>query len=27
LINKECAHSTCHTTRCDKAQSYRGIAI
>ena len=27
LINKECSHSTCTTTRCDKAQSYRGIAI
>jgi hypothetical protein len=27
LINKECSHSTCHTTRCDKAQSYRGIAV
>jgi hypothetical protein len=27
LINKECSHATCHTTRCDKAQSYRGIAI
>lgn len=27
LINKECLHATCHTTRCDKAQSYRGIAI
>ena len=27
LINKECSHSTCHTTRCDKAQSYKGIAI
>ena len=27
LINKECSHSTCTTTRCDKAQSYKGIAI
>jgi hypothetical protein len=27
LINKECSHASCHTTRCDKAQSYRGIAI
>ena len=27
LINKECSHATCHTTRCDKAQTYRGIAI
>lgn len=27
LINKECSHSTCHTTRCAKGQSYRGIAI
>jgi hypothetical protein len=27
LINKECSHATCRTTRCDKAQSYRGIAI
>jgi hypothetical protein len=27
LINKECSHATCKTTRCDKAQSYRGIAI
>jgi hypothetical protein len=27
LINKECVHSTCHTTRCEKAQSFQGIAI
>jgi hypothetical protein len=27
LINKECSHASCHTTRCDKAQSYRGMAI
>jgi hypothetical protein len=27
LINKECSHATCKTTRCDKAQSYQGIAI
>jgi hypothetical protein len=27
LINKECSHATCHTTRCAKGQTYRGIAI
>jgi hypothetical protein len=27
LINKECSHATCYTTRCAKSQSYRGIAI
>jgi hypothetical protein len=27
LINKECSHPTCMTTRCDRAQSYMGIAI
>jgi hypothetical protein len=27
LINKDCAHASCHTTRCEKAQSYRGIQI
>jgi hypothetical protein len=27
LINKECSHSTCTTTRCEKGATYRGIAI
>lgn len=27
LINKECSHSTCTTTRCMKGATYQGIAI
>jgi hypothetical protein len=27
LINKECSHTDCHTTRCGKGASYMGIAI
>jgi hypothetical protein len=27
LIKKECAHSTCRTTRCEKAERFGGIAI
>ena len=27
LINKECAHPSCRTTRCEKGTTYQGIAI
>ncbi len=27
LINKECAHPDCLTTRCEKGATYQGIAI
>jgi hypothetical protein len=27
LINRECAHKTCTTTRCSKGATYMGIAI
>jgi hypothetical protein len=27
LINKECAHTACRTTQCEKDATYQGIAI
>jgi hypothetical protein len=27
LINRECLHADCHTTRCSKGASYQGIAV
>jgi hypothetical protein len=27
LINRDCSHATCKTTRCEKGASYQGIAI
>ena len=27
LINRECSHNDCLTTRCEKAESFGGIAI
>jgi len=27
LINKECAHPSCRTTRCERGATYQGIAI
>ena len=27
LINKECSHKDCLTTRCDNGATYQGIAI
>ena len=27
LINRDCSHTTCKTTRCDKGATYQGIAI
>ena len=27
LIKKECSHSTCRTTRCEKGATYQGMAI
>lgn len=27
LINRDCSHATCRTTRCEKGATYQGIAI
>jgi hypothetical protein len=27
LINKECSHAACRTTRCEKDTRYQGIAV
>jgi hypothetical protein len=27
LYNKDCSHTACRTTRCDKGASFEGIAI
>jgi hypothetical protein len=27
LMNRECSHADCHTTRCSKGATFQGIAI
>jgi hypothetical protein len=27
LINRDCSHAACRTTRCEKGATYQGIAI
>jgi hypothetical protein len=27
LINRDCSHTTCKTTRCERGATYEGIAI
>ena len=27
LINRDCSHTACRTTRCEKGATYQGIAI